>query len=94
MNWIRYQNKRINDLVDKAINDGYLIPKASNVHPASSEIILTTDWRGRNFLKPLPFPNAVLKENGYIFSFILGSGGTLLFTFWDQLIEQISHLLV
>jgi len=79
---IRKQYKDVNDLLDKALNPKYeylIIARTTRQNPMSSEIFLTTDWRGRNFVyNPLAFFNAFLKEYGYVVSFISGVGGATL----------------
>jgi len=80
MRWAHTQKELIDDLIDKAIEKNYLDRKFSSSYQTSSETILSSNWKGRNFLKPLPFFNAVLQEYGYIVSFLFGVGGaTLLF---------------
>ncbi|MBI4065645.1 hypothetical protein HY412_00425 [Candidatus Kaiserbacteria bacterium] len=94
MRWARSQKQIIDDLIDKALHDGYLeISKTSSSRPTSSEIFLKTNWKGRDFLKPLPFFNALLKESGYLYSFIFGVGGTLLLTFSGKIIGFLAALI-
>lgn len=91
MRWAKKQIQDINDLIDKAIKYEYLvIARISAHHPTSSEIYLTIDWKGRNFLKPIPFINACLKEHGYLVAFISGAGGATLLLFFDRIVSLIS----
>ena len=87
------QKRDIDDLIDNALKYEYLlVARTSSQHPTDSETFLTIDWRGRNFLKPLSFFNDVLKKYGYVSSFLLGTGGTLLVTFWSKIINFIAIL--
>ena len=80
MKWVGIQKKQIEDLIDKALDMNLLDKRSVSPHPTSSEILLSPNWKTREFLKPIPFFNAILKENGYIISFLFGAGGaTLLF---------------
>lgn len=72
---IRKQVVTTEDCIDECIKRGLLI--SMNSHGQD----LRMDHRGRRFIRLLPFFNEVLKEYGYITSFIFGSGGTLIFTF-------------
>lgn len=88
MMWSHKQKRDIDDLIDNALKHEYLlVDHTSSQYPTHSEIFLTIDWRGREFLRPIPFFNAVLKEYGYVSSFLLGTGGTLLITFWNKVIN-------
>ena len=71
---IHLQRKRINDLIDKALNKNLLIPRTASPRPAYSEVYLTTDWRGREFIKPIQFFNACLAEYDPFIRFALGGG--------------------
>ncbi len=88
MKLVQAQKREIDDLIDKAISHGYLIVSTKgNLYSTPSEIILTIDWKGRNFLKPFSFVNAALKEYGYLVSFLSGAGGaTILFLFSKLLV--------
>ena len=62
----KIQLRCIEDLVDKALHDGYIfISERNNL---VSHCMLQTNWKGRNFLKPLPFIEASAREFGYISS--------------------------
>ncbi|MDO8492917.1 MAG: hypothetical protein Q7S34_04715 [bacterium] len=93
---IKGQHKEINDLIDKVLNPKYgylLVSRTTSQYPSSSEIFLTIDWRGREFINnPLIFFNALFKEYGYVTSFIFGSGGTLILIFWNVIIEFITKI--
>lgn len=91
MKWIREQHKEINDLIDEAITKDYLIIAEKSVFP--SKVSLTINWKGRRFIKLLPFIEANAKEYNYfatiVASFLLGIGGTVLYFFWNNIIEYL-----
>jgi hypothetical protein len=85
----------INDLVDKALDKDYLIVfKESQI---SSYTSLKTNWRGRDFLRPGLFLNAVAKEYSdltSISSVVLGSVGlTTIVIFWEKIMDWIVNFL-
>ncbi|MDO8443145.1 MAG: hypothetical protein Q7S81_02735 [bacterium] len=86
-NLVRIQWKKIDDLIDKAIKKELLIPLDAN----NRNTTLTTDWRGRDFIKPLYFIEACAREYGYtasvVSSFIIGSGATLFIFFRERFFE-------
>jgi len=70
---IRLQRKRIDDLIDKAVSKNLLlITRITSPNPTSSEIYLKTDWRGREFVKPVQFFKALLEEYDPVVRFTLG----------------------
>jgi hypothetical protein len=89
MERLKYQRQRIEDLISKAIHDGYLIETAPYPQCLPSEYILSINWEGRHFLKPIPFFNAFLNEYGYVWTFVFGAGGTAALAF----IQYFLHLL-
>lgn len=69
----RAQRRTIYDLIEKAIHDGYIEPSH---HSNSSEVLLKVTWKGRKLVyNPAFFLDAILKEYGYLSSFIFGAGG-------------------
>ena len=92
-----WQRKQIDDLVDKALSKNLLLPKGNssgNLRPIASEVYLTTDWRGRDFIKFFNFIEACAREYGFMASiitaFIIGVGGTLLVVFFNEIQNLLS----
>ena len=73
----RKQRKEIDDIIDNCISRNYILEKGES----NRYVYLTTDYRGRNFLKPVNFLNAVLAEYGHVVSLIVVLGGGSLLTF-------------
>ena len=67
---IHQQSREIDDLIDVALDRGYLVKSGNNI---------SITYVGRNFIKPLPFFNAALKEYSHIATFVVGiiGGGTI-----------------
>ena len=74
MNRMQKQRKLIFDLIEDAKKREYLLPVDSGL-TGVRYTKLNMDYRGRNFIRTLPFLNAVLKEYGYFTSFFFGAGG-------------------
>jgi hypothetical protein len=55
------------------------------------------DWEGREFLKPIYFLNAILKEFGYFYSVIFSIFGTgifgILFSNWSNIWYSLTNFL-
>ncbi|SRR5258708_3673245 len=88
----REQHRDIDDTLDRCIERSYIISRATSVNrPTTSEIFLSVNHRGRDFLKPLKFAEACAREYAYfasIFaSLLVGVGGTLLAIFWPKIIS-------
>ncbi len=72
------QLQRISDSIDSAIGRNLITSTPSEVSGIKSDNYLGCKHNGREFLQPLRFLNAVLNEYGYIVSFVLGGGITLI----------------
>jgi hypothetical protein len=99
----RIQRRKVDDILEDAIRRKYLLvayitpdvgdielPDGSVTKNSAMDARLSIDDRGRNFLKPLPFFEASLKEYGHVVSFFLGAGGTLLVMFWNSIIDYLA----
>lgn len=82
-------SKRLNDLLDEAIEKNYILIASSTPYNAmKSETILTTDWRGRRFVKMIPFIEATARDSAFfasvLTSFVFGAGGTYILLYsWE-----------
>ncbi|MDO8514137.1 MAG: hypothetical protein Q7S50_01175 [bacterium] len=69
LNRVQYRSRLAEDAINHGLEKGYLVAKDNGQN-------LSMDFHGRRFLfNPLVFLTAVLKEYGYIVSFIFGAGG-------------------
>lgn len=72
----RLHRKRVKDVVQSCIDRGLIQYSKPSLGASSMNTNVWTDHKSREFLQPLRFFNAVLKEYGYTVSFIFGAGGT------------------
>ncbi len=100
MRMLSKQKEEIEDLIDKAIVKGYLIEeKKLNYKPEKipSHRLLTTDWKGRDFLKPLSFLEACANEYPSLMnplvSAVIALGVSLTVLFWNDLLKTIMQWL-
>ena len=82
--------RELDDIIDKTIGLGYLIPSPSSPRELRDDIRLTCNYKGRDFLWPHYFIEACAREFGYtasiLTSFIFGGGLTFLIVFLSGLI--------
>lgn len=86
----RIQQQNVNDILDLALSEGYIRIKrtigAGGSHTASETLLCATQ-KGREFLKFLPFMDAVLKRYGYFWSLAFGAGASAIIRFWDVVVQ-------
>jgi hypothetical protein len=93
------QRQRIDDILENAKRREYLLVYRPKTNPydiidSTPEGFLYVDDRGRNFLKPLSFLEASLKEYSHVVASVLGGGGvTLLIAFWNSIVGYLAEFL-
>lgn len=70
----RTQRREIDDAINKCLKKQYITSRSSLtvLAPLTSEIRLSVNTQGREFLKPLKFLNTLMSEYGYITSLLTG----------------------
>lgn len=67
----RQRRNQINDTLNFCIRNDFIVERNERSRAMFSDIYLLLDIKGKQFIQPLYFLNAVLKEYGYIITVLL-----------------------
>lgn len=90
----RKQYRNIKNVINNCLARDLIQSEKPSPYTTDSERYIWTNNKSREFLKPLKFVNALLKEYGYIISFLFGVGGTSIVIFWNEIISLLRAIII